>query len=92
MERRYFSLADIYTDANVGTNCRNCSSGKESTVPGCINTDFCVTAPQQKSDGILTMAFVNMQPLDRVYPPETALLNGTLFPDIDKPFFGGMYR
>ncbi len=92
MERRYFSLSDMYTDTVNGTNCKECMGGKGSSVPSCINTDFCVPSPQQKTDGVLTMVFVNMQPLDSVYPPETALLNGTLFPDIDKPFYGGMYR
>ena len=92
MERRYFSLSDIYTDTVSGTTCKGCAVGKDNPVPSCINTDFCTPPPQQRTDGVLTMAFVNMQPLDGVYPPETALLHGTLFPDIDKPFYGGMYR
>ena len=35
---------------------------------------------------VLTMAFVNIQPMGDVYSPESALRAGTLFPDIDKPF------
>ena len=35
---------------------------------------------------VLTMAFVNLQPFSDVYTPESALMAGTLFPDIDKPF------
>lgn len=58
----------------------------------CVNTDFCVPTPADRNDGILTMAFVDMQPLDSVYQLDTAFCNGTLFPNIDKPFYGGMKR
>ena len=44
---------------------------------GCVYPDNC-------SD-ILTMAFVNIQPLDSVYSLSEALDSGTLFPDLDKP-------
>lgn len=43
----------------------------------------------ESSNDILTMAFVNMQPLDTVYSLSEALRRGTLFPDIDKPFLAG---
>ncbi len=36
-------------------------------------------------DGVLTMAFVNMQPLDTVYETEDGFSKGTIFPNIDKP-------
>lgn len=36
----------------------------------------------------LAMAYVRIQKLDRMYPPEMALEKGTLFPDLDKPFCG----
>ena len=57
---------------------------------GCINNNYCALSPRENTDGVLTMAFVNMQPLDSVYAPSEALLKGTLFPNIDKPFMGGM--
>ncbi len=59
------------------------------TVPSCINDDYCVLPPRDMNGGILTMAFVDMQPLDSVYPPETAFSCGSLFPNITKPFYGG---
>jgi len=37
---------------------------------------------------ILTMAFVNMQPITDIYSVEDALKNGTLFKNINKPFVG----
>ncbi len=37
----------------------------------------------------LTMVFINMQPLDNVYTPHEAFCNGTLFPNLNKPFLGG---
>ena len=60
-----------------------------SNIPACINTDYCVSSPRNMNDGILTMAFVDMQPLESVYPPETAFECGSLFPNITKPFYGG---
>ncbi len=37
---------------------------------------------------VLTMAFVNMQPITEIYTVDDALKNGTLFKNIDKPFSG----
>ena len=42
-----------------------------------------------KNGGVLAMAFVDMQPLDSVYSEELAFCSGTLFPNLDMPFFGG---
>ena len=36
----------------------------------------------------LAMAYVRMQSLDALYDPCTALIAGTVFPDLDKPFCG----
>ena len=47
---------------------------KKGTLPG-------ATAP-------LVMAYVPMQTLGEKYPEDTALKNGTLFPELDKPFLG----
>jgi hypothetical protein len=38
------------------------------------------------------MAYVPVQQLCSVYQPEQALTQGTLFPELDKPFKGGMVR
>ncbi len=59
------------------------------SIPSCINDDYCVSTPRNMNDGILTMAFVDMQPLESVFPPETAYVCGSLFPNITKPFYGG---
>lgn len=40
-------------------------------------------------DTAVTMAYVPYQLDMNVYCPEVALQNGTLFPVLDKPFFGG---
>lgn len=44
----------------------------------------------------LAMAYVPMQALDTVFAPEDALINGTLFPELFKPFLryteGGPYH
>lgn len=36
-----------------------------------------------------TMAYVPFQTNTTEYTPETALKNGTLFADLNKPFYGG---
>lgn len=68
-------------------NCSNCNNS--SIIPNCINDDFCVTTPIPKNNGILAMAFVDMQPIDSVYSESTAFCNGTLFPNLNMPFYGG---
>jgi hypothetical protein len=37
----------------------------------------------------LAMAYVPMQKIHYVYDPDNALMQGTLFPELDKPFLGG---
>lgn len=37
----------------------------------------------------VAMCYVPLQTLETVYEPETALRQGTLFPELDKPFLGG---
>lgn len=34
------------------------------------------------------MAYVPFQPFEQGYSPEVALMKGTLFPSLDKPFLG----
>ncbi len=58
-------------------------------VPACIDDNFCTAAPGDKNGGVLTMVFVDMQPLENLYPAEISFNNGTLFPNLNKPFFGG---
>lgn len=46
-------------------------------------------AEEQISDKFpLAMAYVRIQKIERMYPPQVALERGTLFPDLDKPFCG----
>ena len=40
-------------------------------------------------DTVTTMAYVPFQTNTTQYAPETALKNGTLFADLNKPFYGG---
>lgn len=87
MEKRFYNMNDMY-----GENERFVASSKNMIhnymSERCLNTDFCVNNPENMNNGILTMAFVDMQPIDSVYQPQTALMRGTLFPNIDKPFCG----
>ena len=85
MDRRIFDMMNIYNEF-----------GEKTTKPSeCYyNGDYCVPSPKDFLDGTLTMAFVNMQPIESVYDTETAFNNGSLFPNIDKPLYmyGGKYK
>ena len=37
---------------------------------------------------VVAMAYVPFQQFSKVYTPEKALDNGTLFPELDNPFYG----
>jgi len=82
MDKRYNDMSEIYRH-------NNCNNNNRVTVEGCIDSNFCVSAPYDMNGGILTMAFVDMQPLDEVYSLQEAFCNGTLFPNLNKPFYGG---
>ena len=43
-------------------------------------------------DPALAIAYVRWQQLDNVYEPEDGFLHGTIFPDLDKPFYGRRAR
>lgn len=84
MKNSYLNFTDFLRDFNDShTNRENKS---------CENDNFCQDAPQNRNDGILTMAFVDMQPLESVYSLSEGFSNGTLFPNLDKPFLGGRAR
>lgn len=86
MEKRLYELLEMQKISN-----RNSNNQGPVTVPSCIDGNYCVSEPRQINGGILTMAFVDSQPLESVYEPEQALKCGTLFPNINKPFLcGGM--
>jgi len=40
------------------------------------------------ADQVVTMAYVPRQDLTCCYEPQVGLNRGTLFPELDKPFFG----
>lgn len=53
------------------------------------NIDLCACViPNMPESPALAMAYVPMQQLKTIYSPETALLKGTLYPELDKPFCG----
>lgn len=77
---------NLMSASELGKNCNQCN---DVVIPACINDDYCIASPMPRNNGILAMAFVDMQPLDSVYPEATAFCNGTLFPNLDMPFYGG---
>ena len=51
-----------------------------------------MTRPPIPEDPAYAIAYVRWQELCRVYEPEEALQKGTLFPALDKPFYGRRAR
>lgn len=83
MDRRVFDMLELYKQNNRNNEIQ--TAEKE-----CFDGDFCRDTDYNAVSGnILTMAFVNMQPIESVYETENGFCRGTLFPNIDKPFFGG---
>lgn len=59
----------------------------------CFDNNHCNPPEMQSTQDVLTMAFINMQPLDYVYDEAKAFENGSLFPNITKPFYyGGNFK
>ena len=59
------------------TNAANLSSDSDACP--------CHTAPNM----VLAMAYVPWQHFDDTFEPAKALMTGTIFPELDKPFLGG---
>lgn len=56
------------------------------------NMDYncdCKTMPKLPIDMVVAMAYVPFQTELITYKSEEALCNGTLFPELDKKFYGG---
>ncbi len=77
--------------------CRNSVPVTQPNVSPCkseMRETACVTPPTEREScrpvqqAVLAMAYVNVQTLGEVYDPCTALIAGTLFPCLDKPFCG----
>ena len=80
MDRKMFDMSEFY---RMSGDMRNEPIKEERTRMHMGNDNGDCKEP-------LTMVFINMQPLDSVYPLREAYCNGTLFPNLNKPFFGGM--
>ena len=79
MDRKMFDITDFRNHNNL-----------DDRIPQiCFDTNACNPPKPRSNDGVLTMAFVNMQPLDYVYDDDQAYINGSLFPNINKPFYYG---
>ena len=83
MDRRVFDMLELYHQTNHNNE-------NKPVLNDCFNDDFCLETDYNAKDGnILTMAFVNMQPINSVYETEDGFKRGTIYPNIDKPFYGG---
>lgn len=79
MDRRMFDMSEFYrTSSDVQPE-----PARDNSSRNCIESGGECADP-------LTMVFINMQPLESVYPLKEAFEEGTLFPNLNKPFYGGM--
>lgn len=79
MDRKMFDMSEFYrADTNMQSEPLRDERSRINTESGGNCADP------------LTMVFINMQPLDSVYPLSEAFDAGTLFPNLNKPFYGGM--
>ncbi|MGN0492439.1 MAG: spore coat associated protein CotJA [Acutalibacteraceae bacterium] len=79
MDRRMFDMSEFYRMSDTA------SSEPIREKPARMQTE-----KSGECADPLTMVFINVQPLDSVYPVEEAYTAGTLFPNLNKPFLGGM--
>ncbi|MGI6280468.1 MAG: spore coat associated protein CotJA [Acutalibacteraceae bacterium] len=92
MERRYYELPEMYNNASAAASQRDYRSSCGVKIPPYINDSYCIPEPKRNYEDVLAMAFVEMQPLESVYPEATAFSCGSLFPNLYKPFCGGNRR
>ena len=90
MDKRLYDLSQIYRDNDSRVSFQPVRPTKDNLMKDCMSNDYCKPEPKDMNGGILTMAFVDMQPLESVYESSEALKCGTLFPNLNKPFYGGM--
>lgn len=56
-----------------------------------MNTAAChpsMASQQDCSHQVVAMAYIPWQSFGQVYDPKKALMTGTIFPELDKPFTG----
>ena len=71
------------TPIKPGCGC-TCGQVKPPVTPPSNGNDTCGTCM-----GMVGYAFVPVQTFNDIYTPENGLSNGTIFPELNKPF--GMY-
>lgn len=79
MDRRMFDMSEFY---RTSSNMQPEPEKDERPLENTESSGDCADP--------LTMVFINMQPLESVYPLNEAFEAGTLFPNLNKPFYGGM--
>ena len=83
VDSRIYDMLELYKHKNEQNMPRN----QEKV---CLDTNYCIPTDYNPQEcNVLTMAFVNMQPIETVYETEQGFCKGTIFPNIDKPFYGG---
>ncbi len=74
-------------------NCTKCS--EESSMPMTHGREMCSQDNCSQDNcrhWAIGMAYVPWQKMEELYEPARALKAGTLFPELEKPFYGSMRR
>ena len=64
---------------------------KQNMMCGCMNpnNNFCRVPSFMPSDPMLANSYVPYQMIEDIYTPETALNEGTIFPELVSPYSSG---
>lgn len=69
------------------------SNSANTTAPATLENNGCTPNPTPfPRNTPVAMAYIPFQQYGPLYTPEQALACGTLFPELDKPFLGGVSK
>lgn len=88
MDKRFTDFYSFYNELD-GLSRRKTAPSTAQITANSQDGESCTLEPKMMNNGILTMAFVNMQPFESVYSTEDGFTRGTIFPCLDKPLKGG---
>ncbi len=71
-----FNFINSYFSVPQSGAAKDCAPGTNE-----VMTEF-------PADAVVAMAYIPFQFMGETYEPEKALMNGTLFPELNKPFYG----
>lgn len=84
VRKGYYLMQNYRGRMNQNTRCGNYEYNSRT---GCENTKVSTPCSMSK-EYVLAMAYVPWQKWENIYCSDKALKRGTIFADLDKPFYG----